>query len=751
MAAESLAVTSPNKTSRSWESLLAYMQKLSHCGKLSSWLSSIKNLTDFEKNWVFQILHQSNVFTADSSSLESAARRIDLFTDRQRQHLLNMAVTAQATAVVSPSSPFSSASTSSPSSPFCLWMCLNCKHPNNANDVCSKCNQGRTAVVITKKPPQLPSKVWIKTPPEARRHTNTFWIRSSHIRNFLGPNGKTHKSLIYKSGVDSIILSTVKGEEWSQVRVRGGLSSFMKLIPMVQELLQSPPPPVMHSKIIWIHDQDIPLLIGVKGTKVKELIESIQGLQNVYALQDYLDDENLCPVSIQGYTAEAVQQVCKKLELLHDGIYKDSCTTTEDVIRLYDSFATTPPNTPTTGSPSQQIQEDPKTISTPFKELDVCKETSKIVWLSLWSEGMDQLIGDNGSFSREYKKPIQISIPKEEEAGAVRMNAYLEYLDKNQLCPVEIVGAKQDIRLACTWLERSYGLLYHKKKCATLEEVIVQWEKANNDKEMSSPPTPSTSPTDVTALSSPNDITTKENVDPVAPSLPNTPLQGAFSPIGPFTATHTKSLVTPSIPSDSRMNFPIQPSKTPLGQLWTPRDLMDSDLIPTPTNSTPRKLFAPNSNPLSRFLEAHKRCFRTTVEEFYTWLESEDILNLQDLSEALEQDEYVEKMKDCGFKKYMKDIFHSGVEAALNQEEPPAHLICPLSKMLFQDPVVVADGYTYERTCIETWMTHHDESPKTSQPLAKDILIPNMQIQNLARAWRREQDAKRREGTSEEG
>eukprot|EP01036_Dinobryon_divergens_P028336 gene28335-37268_t len=56
------------------------------------------------------------------------------------------------------------------------------------------------------------------------------------------------------------------------------------------------------------------------------------------------------------------------------------------------------------------------------------------------------------------------------------------------------------------------------------------------------------------------------------------------------------------------------------------------------------------------------------------------------------------------------------------------------------DPVIAADGTTYERICIERWLENHDTSPKTNQILPSKALIPNYSIRNcihkLAKAQR---------------
>ena len=55
--------------------------------------------------------------------------------------------------------------------------------------------------------------------------------------------------------------------------------------------------------------------------------------------------------------------------------------------------------------------------------------------------------------------------------------------------------------------------------------------------------------------------------------------------------------------------------------------------------------------------------------------------------------------------------------------------------ILMIDPVVASDGHTYERESIEQWMTSHDASPTTSQPLEHKILIPNHLVRKQVVSW----------------
>jgi len=52
-----------------------------------------------------------------------------------------------------------------------------------------------------------------------------------------------------------------------------------------------------------------------------------------------------------------------------------------------------------------------------------------------------------------------------------------------------------------------------------------------------------------------------------------------------------------------------------------------------------------------------------------------------------------------------------------------------------QDPVIAADGFTYERCYIQQWMQGHDVSPRTGQPFLHTFLTPNVMARQLIAAW----------------
>jgi hypothetical protein len=55
---------------------------------------------------------------------------------------------------------------------------------------------------------------------------------------------------------------------------------------------------------------------------------------------------------------------------------------------------------------------------------------------------------------------------------------------------------------------------------------------------------------------------------------------------------------------------------------------------------------------------------------------------------------------------------------------------------LMQDPVVAADGFTYERASITEWLASHSTSPTTNQAMDSKTLFPNVSIRAQIIAWK---------------
>ncbi|CAF1302099.1 unnamed protein product [Rotaria sordida] len=59
-------------------------------------------------------------------------------------------------------------------------------------------------------------------------------------------------------------------------------------------------------------------------------------------------------------------------------------------------------------------------------------------------------------------------------------------------------------------------------------------------------------------------------------------------------------------------------------------------------------------------------------------------------------------------------------------------LTCPITLQIFRDPVIAADGRTYERAAIVQWITEHGTSPVTREPLDIKELQADDYLRNLA-------------------
>ena len=68
--------------------------------------------------------------------------------------------------------------------------------------------------------------------------------------------------------------------------------------------------------------------------------------------------------------------------------------------------------------------------------------------------------------------------------------------------------------------------------------------------------------------------------------------------------------------------------------------------------------------------------------------------------------------------------------AAAVAASTPASFCCPITHELMRDPVIAADGHTYERVAIARWLKHHGTSPSTNLPLKHRGVIPNHSLRS---------------------
>jgi hypothetical protein len=71
----------------------------------------------------------------------------------------------------------------------------------------------------------------------------------------------------------------------------------------------------------------------------------------------------------------------------------------------------------------------------------------------------------------------------------------------------------------------------------------------------------------------------------------------------------------------------------------------------------------------------------------------------------------------------------------ISRDELPEDLCCPITCELMKDPVITADGTTFERCAIQEWFsTGARTSPTTNEPLENLTLIPNHVCKRLINA-----------------
>lgn len=77
-------------------------------------------------------------------------------------------------------------------------------------------------------------------------------------------------------------------------------------------------------------------------------------------------------------------------------------------------------------------------------------------------------------------------------------------------------------------------------------------------------------------------------------------------------------------------------------------------------------------------------------------------------------------------------------------EEVLASFFCPITQELLKEPVVAADGHTYEKCVIEEWLEDHNTSPLTGLPLRHTMLLENTAVKQAIAATKAQRAAQRR-------
>merc|ERR1719375_42143 len=70
------------------------------------------------------------------------------------------------------------------------------------------------------------------------------------------------------------------------------------------------------------------------------------------------------------------------------------------------------------------------------------------------------------------------------------------------------------------------------------------------------------------------------------------------------------------------------------------------------------------------------------------------------------------------------------------QSHVPAEFLCPITQDCMEDPVILADGRSYERSAIEMWLRTSKRSPMTGAALEHTHMLPNINLKALIEDWK---------------
>jgi hypothetical protein len=73
---------------------------------------------------------------------------------------------------------------------------------------------------------------------------------------------------------------------------------------------------------------------------------------------------------------------------------------------------------------------------------------------------------------------------------------------------------------------------------------------------------------------------------------------------------------------------------------------------------------------------------------------------------------------------------------ACSSEEIPSKFVCPLTLNVMTEPVMTKEGHSYERSAILTWLSKHNTSPLTREPLYISQIVPNCALKTQIQSWR---------------
>ena len=124
-------------------------------------------------------------------------------------------------------------------------------------------------------------------------------------------------------------------------------------------------------------------------------------------------------------------------------------------------------------------------------------------------------------------------------------------------------------------------------------------------------------------------------------------------------------------------------------------------------------------NKLNRWLQ------KIGLEDYYSKFRQEKI-TLKEVHSLNEQD-----LKKLGLPMGARKRFIKNTKDLKVGREPPHEYLCPITMALMTEPVLLSDGFTYEKSAIEKWLKENKRSPMTNGVLESTISTPNRQLKKL--------------------
>ena len=78
-------------------------------------------------------------------------------------------------------------------------------------------------------------------------------------------------------------------------------------------------------------------------------------------------------------------------------------------------------------------------------------------------------------------------------------------------------------------------------------------------------------------------------------------------------------------------------------------------------------------------------------------------------------------------------IRRSGYTCGLPSNEIPHSFRCPITTSVMSDPVILPDGFSYEREAISRWLDARGTSPCTGKPFEVIFILPNHTLRDAIR------------------